>query len=147
MNFTKIKHSRDGQVVLKWTTDSGRDSVRHELESFDKPEPEFDAALAALLPEVLRILELPEEYAKGMQVIGVSLSSNDEQGLGCVVTCLRDLNTTNAPLVLNTPHLPESSESGPTMGRTMLDMIEKLQGLARRYVAGNREQMSLLDAA
>jgi hypothetical protein len=148
MDFTKIKRSKDGEVVLRWKTEAGKDSTVHELTSFDNPEPEFTAALQAFVPEVLALLELPSDYGKGMTVIGVSLSHNDDQGTGIVVTCLKELTGANAPLVLNTPHLPEMSEHGPTISSAMLGALVALEDRAKRYIAGNREkQMDMLDPA
>lgn len=145
MDFTKIKR-KDGAVLLEWTTTNGDDSRRTTLTSTDEPEPEFTDALQAMALHVCRLLDLPDEYAEGMTVSGVSISRNDHQGRGIVVTCLKTLGKTNAPLVINTPHLPEENEHGPEIPSDMLRALDELEARAVRYHNGHRMQADLIAA-
>lgn len=146
MEFTKVKHHK-GTVELEWATDSDNDSVRHALRSFDEPEVEFADALQALAPIVCRLLAVPAEYAEGLTVVSVSLSHNESQGRGCVVTSLKTLGNFNAPLVLNTPHLPEENEHGPTMPGDMREALDTLEELAIRFRNGQRLQADMFAGA
>lgn len=152
MRFTKIKWNGE-KVELRWTTHSGEtlDTIEHKLVSYDPPEPEMEEAFAAFVSPVLDILELPEMYGKDLRVTGASVNWGGESDrMGVVLTCLKDLAETNAPLVLNTPHLkeedPEDGNAGQ-MPQKMVRMVDELQSRAARYVNGHRAQGELFEAA
>jgi hypothetical protein len=68
-------------------------------------------------------------------------------GRGLVITALKKLSRSQAPLVLNTPHITEtgSHENAPTLFGRELDLLEQLQEEAARYLKGERAQQSLFD--
>jgi hypothetical protein len=147
VDFQTIKD--DGaQVQLKWDTKEGTDTISHELKCFDRPHPDFVAALKGLVPHVLKLLELPELYRQDFRVRGLSISRQGDDW-GVVITCLKDLPDTASPLVLNTPYLPEqpTSEGGPCMSVDLADAIGDLEREARAYVKGKREQSDMFEAA
>ena len=158
MRFMKIKY--DGEKVrLEWETERKRirqdgseatDRTQHKLVSDDQPEDGFTRALDAFREVVLRILELPDAYGEGLSVRGVSLSYTDEDRMGCVVTCLKELAATDAPLVLNTPHLMELDLDNPEQAAMPAEMEEAIEALceaAERYVEGHRAQGDLFAGA
>jgi len=121
-------------------------ATQHKLVSDDQPEDGFTRALDAFGDVVLRILELPDTYGEGLSVRGVSLSYTDEDRMGCVVTCLKELAATDAPLVLNTPHLMELDLDNPEQAAMPAEMEEAIEALceaAERYVKGHRAQGDL----
>lgn len=141
IDFTKVKHK--GAVELEWAQNSDTDSLRHSLTSYDDPEPEFGEAMQSLASIVVDLLGLPEGYTEGLTVSGVSLSYNDTQGRGCVITCLKELAAFNAPLVINTPHLAEDAEHGPTMPGALSRALDELMIRATRFKNGQRQQMEM----
>lgn len=146
MEFRKIKHS--DKTELTWTTSAGgEDVIVATLASYDLPEPEFREAFAALVPHVVQLLELPEDYGEGMKVTSVSIGRNDHQGLGVVITALKKISGAKAPLVINTPHVVEIDESGPEMTDALFHAIEELEARAARYVQGHRAQGDLFEEA
>lgn len=148
MRFTKIKWNGK-EVVLAWTTKSGADTIRHTLDSFERPRQEFDDALQAFVPEIVQLLELPTAYAEELKVIGLSINYEEGDRAGLVVTCLKNLAEFNAPLVLNTPHMrePDFDDENPgQMSDTVLQLLGRAQGAATRYVEGKREQGDLFEA-
>lgn len=145
-DFTKIKHHK-GSVELEWTTSVDNDFTKHSLASFDEPEKEFAEALQALAPMVCLLLDLPPEYKSDLTITSVSLSYNDSQGRGCVITSLKKLPGFNAPLVLNTPHLPEESEHGPTMPGYLIQALNNLSDYAIRFRNGQRMQADMFAGA
>ncbi len=147
MHFTKIKD--DGkQVTLRWDTAKGETVVHHELESRERPAAEFRAVLADFVMPVLDLLQLPPEYAHEFAVVGLAINREEKDGrLGLVVTCFKKLEETNAPLVLNTPHLREYVDGDPDghyLPSVMLRRIKRAELAAEHYVDGTREQLSLL---
>lgn len=145
MDFTKIKHHKS-KVTLEWTDEGVSDSKHTTLTSHDDPEEDFTEALQGLAPIVVRMLELPASYADGLNVIGVSLTYSEMQGRGVVITCLKEVGSFNAPLVINTPHLVEENEHGPEMPGDLIDALDELQEAARRFKDGHRLQMDMMAA-
>lgn len=141
--FTKIKHNK-GQTELAWTDErlSG-ETVEHKLTATDTPRPEFIEALQSLKVHVLDVCELPKEYGESMTIIGVSISENESQGRGIVVTAVKKVSGANAPVILNTPHVPEESEHGPTLSRSALDALNRLEEEATAYRQGQRAQQDM----
>jgi hypothetical protein len=68
--------------------------------------------------------------------------------MGACITALKSLTTANAPLVLNTPHLPSEPYSGnpgdvgPVLRRGT-DRLEHLITEVARYIDGERAQAKL----
>jgi hypothetical protein len=151
--FTAIKWN-EKSVELEWTTLEGAITHDHQLSSPDEPHLEFRTALQALGEDVLDICELEEGYGAGMRVQSVSLSlSGKTAKRGVVVTAMKTLAQTNAPLALHTPHLVEAKdddgEAKPAgkakaeevkgvMPAGMLTRIEALEAEAWEYLAGKR---------
>ena len=117
----------------------------------ERPLPSFVMALQALAVDVLTICELPANQELNLTVKGVSLS-NALGVLGAVITATKALETSNAPLILNTPHLPVEAYSGdandtnPTLSHVTVERINALCVEALRYVDGEREQPRLVEA-
>src|SRR3990167_7830135 len=98
--LTKVKW--DGkQVVIRFEDTRPNGTDEFELVCHDPPLPAFGAALKALRQHVEEITELPADYCENLEIRGVSLSYADAGGMGAVITCLKPLTTTRAPLVLN----------------------------------------------
>src|SRR5688572_8176909 len=109
MKFTKIK--RGDRVELAWlpACDSENDEREQTLRSYDTPKKEFGEAMDALVPHVLKLLELPAEYGEGLKVTSLSISyqkAHDDR-MGVVITCLKSIAGAVSPVVFNTPYLAE----------------------------------------
>lgn len=145
MPYTKIKYSpRKGTVSLTRVEDRGdEDSIESTLTSHESPRPEFVDALQALTPWLLNVCELPESYSEGLSVTGVSLTLG-EYG-GCVVTALKGVRSANAPVVLNSPHVPAqpTSEGGPSLPANAKAALDHLEEEAERFWRGERSQGEL----
>lgn len=154
MDRRLCKVSYDGKVVkLRFEVqrpDGAMDKA--EVESADQPTSGFQDALQALRPHVCELLEVPAAWGHAMTIRGVTISwasdANSKPVWGAVVTCLRKLADANAPLVINTPHLPSSAYSGdegnePVLPAELADAIQALVVHAWAYVDGERLQLAL----
>ncbi len=146
-SFTKIKY--DGSKMrIEYEVERGdSDPDEFALLSTDKPEPEFDSTLQALTQDVLAICELPAGDADKIKVRGVSLTYTNGI-MGACITALKTLETANAPLVLNTPHLPSepySEGDALTLDPATVGRLSALVDRANRYVDGHRAQQSLFE--
>ncbi|MEK9505196.1 hypothetical protein [Gaopeijia maritima] len=148
MKFTKIKYNpKEPKVTIRWeeSRKGGAETLRHGIDSKDRPEPAFIDALEAFIPEVCRLLDLPADYGKGMAVRGVSINHEEDLRRGLVITLLKGLLDANAPLIINTPHLRESDgeDSGVFASAAMIKRLDNLERMAQRYIDGHREQSDL----
>ncbi len=151
----KFRVSPDEGVLVKYERPI-KGSARYEtitLESDEKPLKDLKDALAAMAAHLVAIAELPAEWQKDLEIRSVTVTHTD--GItGLVITGLRKLAKSNAPLVLNSPHFTECpySETGsPTVSVYSAECGEALELLTKRalaYVDGDREQLQLeLEAA
>jgi hypothetical protein len=141
--FTKIKF--DGaKVRLEYqvTRPGGGDPDEFALQCADRPLPEFVSSLAALRADVCQICEFPSKEVTTLTMRGVSLAYKDGV-MGCVLTALRTVTTADAPLILNTPYLPQKAQSGCLLPASTVRRVNALHVEAARYLAGEREQGSL----
>jgi hypothetical protein len=149
VDFTKIK-SNGKQVVLEWTTPAkgarSGELIEHRLTSEQSPVPEFTDALDALREEVGTLLETPKPWWKDLSIIGVSINVEEDGRKGYVVTALKPLSNTNAPLVINTPHLRaagEDDEPGLFAPEGLVELVAAVCEQAKAYVGGKRAQFDM----
>jgi hypothetical protein len=151
----KFRYSPDEGVLIKYEK-SIKGSGAFEtitVESAEKPQKDLQAALQAMAAHLCAIAELPADWAEDLEIRGVTCTWTD--GIrGLVITGLRKLEHSNAPLVLNSPHFTEApyAEDGDDTVSVYDDGcgedLETLDRLVFGYVDGAREQLRLeLEAA
>jgi hypothetical protein len=144
--FTKIKF--DGSKVrLEYEVirPGGGDPDEYSLLCADLPLVDFRNALRALVDDICVICEFPSSETPKVKVLGCSLTYKDGV-LGAVLTATKDLMISPAPLILNTPHLPEkpySDSGGSVLPANTVRRVRALCVEAQRYLDGDREQGSL----
>lgn len=144
MRFKKIKYDTK-EVTLIFTTETSGETHEHTITSKAHPHPDFVEALAALVDDVVDICGLPLAYEEGLRVQSVTFSYSEKTGSsGAVVTALKSLAMSSAPLVLNTPHLVEDGEAG-VMTSHMRTRLRGLESEAQQYLSGKRAQGDLFD--
>lgn len=137
---------KDSDVFVKYEKPSESAAIPDTvtLESGEAPRSELRDAMKALRADVVEMTELPIDEDE-LTVIGVSFTHGDYDGV--VVTALRELENSNAPLVLNTPHFTNDEEAD--VGVYSMDCQERLddlESLVFAYVDGERQQLELEDA-
>jgi hypothetical protein len=149
--FTKIKY--DGSKVrieYEVTREPGKDPDEYTVFSADAPMPSFIDAMNALAQDVIAVCELPADQIDKLKIRGVSLTHTNDI-LDACITALKVVKTANAPLVLNTPHLPAEGYSDnpdePVMPSWMGARLEAVSDEAQRYIDGERAQASLFNEA
>lgn len=150
MNFTKVKHLK-GSIVFEWEAEegaTGTDKSEHRLTSYDEPHPDLIAAFRALVAPSLKLLDLPSMYSRDLTVSGVSLTYEEKRGRGAVITLQKKLESCPAPLIFNTPYLPEDAgEHQPSLPSAMHEAIDGLLVEAAAFLKGKRAQVSPFPAA
>jgi hypothetical protein len=104
--------------------------------------PDFVDALQALVSDVCSICEFPSSEKPKFSMRVVSLSWSEDGTFGACLTALRVLMTTDTPLIINSPFLPErprdSDPSGFCLGIGTVRRLRALQEEADRYYCGER---------
>jgi len=146
--ITKVKVKEEA-VEIRYTEHHGKIEKEVIFKCPEKPHPDMDMAMAALVRDVYDILELPADWApQRMRITGVSFSFSEETNVeGAVISGLVELTTSNAPFCFNTPHIPfdQYSEGGtaPVMPETAVRNLNVVKEEALAYVEGKRAQLEL----
>lgn len=135
---------------IGWTPKTGRLALAWELPAKDegewdefsfsrkvKPHPDLLAALQALAPHVVELCELEDLREPAIEVRSVTYTWAHDV-MGAVVTALRHLQNSPAPLVLNTPHKPSDAYGEDEADPAQLlpeHTVRALRELAREAVA------------
>lgn len=148
VKFRKIKLEKDGKVKLEFFEEkqNGGDPDEHTFVSSDRPNPSFPNSMLRLRKAVCEICELPttDDFIRSIEVRGLSISHSERDGMGITITALRNLEHSDCPLVLNTPHKTEDGENPKRImpswafNECMVVMEE-----AQAYLEGDREQIDL----
>lgn len=147
MQFTRVRATDKG-VTIEWHTpvekrpDSNIDSV---LKSKEAPHPDFLAALQALKPDVVKLLELPASYGKAITVTGIRLT-HVKGKRGVVISCQRKIEGCNSPFNLHTPHMTEASDEDANstwLSDELLALLDTVEARAKEYIEGVRAQAEL----
>lgn len=107
--------------------------------------PDFDAAMDALLPHVLKIFQFPEDWTYDAKLKHVNFKRSDRNGFGATFTIVRTYNTISGGMPINTLELHEDlSESGKSkMPDDMLQALYKLMDEAQAFLNGKQAQGQL----
>ena len=150
--ITKVK-VKDGKVEILLSENHGKVEKETVFRCSELPHPDLNLAFSALESEVRDILEFDKVlggvvWPGKMEVIGVSWSYSETADVeGATITALVRLDTTNSPLVINTPHLPfgQYSDQGnqPVMDDFGIRKLEKLRAEAQKYMDGKRAQAEM----
>lgn len=139
MRFTKIKYAETKkEVILDWTevkSETG-DILEMHLSSRDEPRQAFIDGIAHLKRYVLEMCDLDDEFLAewGELLRPISCTLKDTaHGRGIVITCLRPVAITAAPIIINTPFL--LTEQWPT---GLAEAVVRLEREAARYALGER---------
>jgi len=138
MQITKIKRSK-GLTTVSWETTQLGDTTAHTLTSSRAPTVGFLLAFDALAAYAREICEFSEDMSGELRMSGVTLTHGDD--LGIVITCLRDVSGSEAPMVINTPHL--LNEGWPAGLSTA---VSRLQEQVMLFVAGQGDQRDMFEA-
>jgi hypothetical protein len=150
MRITKAKY--DGSKVRieyeKQRPDGQYDEFT--LSSLDGPAQPFVDALNALAMDVVGICELHADSLDRLTVRGVSFTYTNDI-MGACITALKKLETSNAPLVLNTPHLPseaygDGDVTSPVLEPSTVSRLVEVAEAALRFIDGERAQGNLFVA-
>ena len=149
MEIRKVKW--DGQkMTITWDSGDGeRTSISHTLTSDERPSPEFVEAMRDVVAPAARLLELGEGSRERMTFRSATASLDDQGRRGMTVCVLREIAGASAPVVENTPYLPEADaeDPNPCLPTDLEGAVDDVMAFAVRFVrGGEREQADMFEA-
>lgn len=147
MEVTQVKVVGDG-VSIVWQTRVGRDGdavVTHKLTGGEAPAPSFLNAISDLRPDVIDLMEIPEEWFGPASVVGINVQY-DGGALEVSISFKRKMRSGRV-VGIATPRVrsrKDHTEQGKAfmtedMERRILDVIRQ----AEAYVNGRRAQTDI----
>ena len=131
----------DTTIVLQ--NDDATTDKKTTIKCTELRNKSFTDAMQALLPPLKEMLPLDfDELEDKIDVIGITISRKESQGLGATITLQITLEHFNGPLTLNTPHLHEdASDTGvKAMPWELQEAINELVEEAEAFLKGKRAQ-------
>jgi hypothetical protein len=143
--MVKIKEDKVHIEYKKKRNDTWDD---FSLTCHQAPAPGFVKAIDDLRPHVVEICELPKDYVSGLTVTGVTYTyAGDADIMAATIIAKKTLNSSNSPLLLNTPHKPsdadEKGAGSPVLSSACVKILKKLQKEAIEYINGKRAQLEM----
>src|SRR3990167_11028779 len=146
MRFNKIKFDSEKQkwAFLYEIMRSGGTSDEFSIASKDEPRQALKDCLDGLKKFGIEICELPDDWKSRLTIKGVSFSyAGENDVMGVTITALAELEHSNSPLVLNTPHkiaefYGETGDEKQLMPEGLAEILDELQEEAEKYVNGER---------
>lgn len=145
----KVRQSRESVMVI-YRESSAHGSRTITMETTEQPAAAFTAALQSLKTDVLQICDLPVEYGAQMRVTSVSFT-NKKDVMGAVITATKKLKDCNAPLNINTPHLPaapadhKSQSTANLLSDDCVKRLEKVLKETEQLIDGKKLQTDIED--
>ena len=126
------------------------DAITYQSEA--EPSEGFTDALAALVPEVIVIAELPDNQKKGMKIVGVTFSySGESHKMGAAISVTKLLAGSDSPLSFTTPckvSINAGEDVQQDKGKLTKDQEKKLNKLLKeieKYIDGGKLQVNMFD--
>jgi hypothetical protein len=145
MRILKYKY-KDGVSFIKYEKNTKDTKIPEQitLETYDVPLDILPERLQAMARHVTAICELPDTITESLTVIGITITySGDSQGL--VITALRELENSNSPMVINTPHFTRTdSDKNVYSTRCGIDLDALVEAI-KDFINGDRAQKQLFD--
>lgn len=145
MEIQKIKISPD-MVVINHKESNGTKSNEVETRDSALPAPEFQAAWNKLATLANEIIDCKLAAFK-FKITSITFKRDKLDNLGCILHIEVQLETSSRPWHSNTPvkyQLPEGLDESPKyLSGEGIDLLNKLQDLAKKYINGVKAQQEL----
>lgn len=142
MNLTKLK-IKPNETEIHYGVQAINGNKDTVFKSWDRQSPEFLSCLQSLKPYLLDVLELGADYGEGLSITGITLRQEnpdreDISNYGLVISAVKSLANSAAPLCLNTPYIPPYRNENTTtiMDDDLAMEINRIIGFCERFISG-----------
>lgn len=148
ITVNKVKYQKaDNKILAEYLLFRGGQIDVVKLLSNEEAAPEFYRALGALIPSVCEILELPQDpFEARITPLSVAFKYDAAGNMGAIITSALYVSSAEAEVAVNTPFLrcrKSAAETGVFFTAATEERLWALEAEARRYINGQRAQMSL----
>jgi len=151
MRIKKVTYKNEKVSIRFEKANSDSKLDEFSIVSHDKPVGPFIDALQALLPFVLKMVELPTSYKENMEVIGVAFTYAGELDvMGASILASKELEDSDSPFSIVTPHKPSKvdkanakGEHQPVLTKACVNALMEVQHQAEQFISGQRLQLTL----
>ena len=148
ITVNKVKYQKtDNKILVEYLIQRNGQFDAVKLLSSEEAAPEFYNALDMLIPSVCEILELPRElFEDRITPLAVAFKYDAAGNMGAIITSTLYLPGTKEEVAVNTPlHWCRKNAEGAHVSFTdgTAERLRELEAEARRYIGGQRAQMSL----
>ena len=143
----KVKVKK-GEWTIRWQkkNEAAETYDTYEVTSKDPPLEELPKRLQVMANHVTEICDLPESATKNIAVSGITVSYTDKNRY-LVITAVRSLSKSKAPMLINTPARPlypeDDQDETFCMSKECFEDLLAVENEAMKYIRGERAQMSL----
>lgn len=149
MRIRKVKYKESEGMVVEYEKPRP-DAIEpdyYTIKCKDEPHPDLVKALQKMVAHALDIAEMHDKGIEKYKVLGCTFTyTNDVEGL--VITITRELNGSNSPMCINTPHFTREPYSDTDSDMNIFSMacgddMDLLKREAKAYIEGKRNQAEL----
>lgn len=143
----KVKVKK-GEWTIRWQkkNEAAETYDTYEVTSKDLPLEDLPKRLQVMANHVTEICDLPEGATKNIVVSGITESYTDENRY-LIITAVRALSKSKAPMLINTPARPLYPEGDQDetfcMSKECFEDLLAVENEAMKYIRGERAQMTL----
>jgi len=142
MKIKSIKLLKEG-VDIEWQTPQGPAIVTHNIKNGASPAPSLRNAIDDLKSDVRELMEVPEKWMETVEVKGLNLTHDDENGMDVTISFTRRFKSGRAQ-GFPTPRVRERvdhTQNGSSfMSEELQAKVNAIITETERYINGFREQ-------
>jgi hypothetical protein len=150
-SFVQIRFEAKGPAITAnnpekpGETSTFQSTQDSEVTAYEAPLKSFDKALQALADVVVKVLEMDRAWRQGLKIRSVTISHAKHGTRSVAITFLKDLDATGLPHRMTTPsfRIDDSDEGRAHVAKPHAAMVVKVFEEARKYVQGERQQLTL----
>ena len=145
------KKDEEAVEVNIGTFDTSVSSRATVFKSKNRPHPDLVNAMQMLCTSAKELLEIDPAWKVGnFSITAISYSWNEDYGvMGAKITAMVGLHSSDAPLMITTPHLPYAQCSDTAGGKIMpariVPLLDKVQREAEMYIQGKSAPDNQMD--
>lgn len=148
----KVKITKEGKINIIYEKQMKSTWDEYSFICSEHAKPSFYESFTKMIPYVIELCELPDEYKQRITVKSISFSyGGDDEVMGATMSAAMELQHSNCPLNLNTPHKPSepynAMQEEPIPDQCLTEecvaALDNICAEAVAYIDGEREQTSL----
>lgn len=153
ITINKVKYNdKQGKIMIDFSRNDGDHTSEYTGVFDEQAAPEFYQALNALINPVINLFKFKyEDFKDRIEPYGVTFKFSNDDVMSAIISC--KLTVGDTKIAINTPRrsccvddIEDDDLSDAYFDQPTVDTLWKLETECRKYLDGNRAQMSLFGA-